>query len=286
MSSRGSNTSGREPGSSTGRPIHSPRAASRSSTALPWRSSTITPTRPALADRARPRARPPSTIRSLKRGDRRARRAALVGELLELAAMIEREHVELVARRCAASVARCRCSSASSRSGARHRRRARQELVELDAARHRRRAAVAAHDERAAGVADRARIRRASPSSQPDEQPAEKRIAGAEHVQHFDRKSGASMPSPSVAGTRLRSSRSPSAPRLTTIGGGRALANRAQRARQVASLPPAMWISSSVPTTRSHSGRHPLQRRGDLPRTRRSASSPSPAAVSPHSTGR
>ena len=51
-----------------------------------------------LADRRAPRRSTAVAIRSLKRAMRRARRAALVRELFELAAMIERQHVELTAR--------------------------------------------------------------------------------------------------------------------------------------------------------------------------------------------
>ncbi len=72
------------------------------------------------------------------------------------------------------AVLRCSRVSSSSRSGRGMRLRVGEVMIELDARRHRRRAAVPRHDERAAGVGVAAALRRrSSPRTQPDRKPAE-----------------------------------------------------------------------------------------------------------------
>ncbi len=67
---------------------------------------------------------------------------------------------------------------------------ARHEIFELDATRHRGRAAMTTDDQRAAGIAD-TRTLGERPAAEPAiQQPAQERIAGAEHVQHLDGKTG------------------------------------------------------------------------------------------------
>src|SRR5687767_3105102 len=79
--------------------------------------------------------------------DRCAWRAAFVCELFELAAMIERQHIELTPRPATHRRRVMYVFEAIVEVGPRHSRRARYEFIELDATRHRRRAAVSAHDE-------------------------------------------------------------------------------------------------------------------------------------------
>ncbi len=161
---------------------------------------------------------------------------------------------------------------------------AREEVVQLDAARHSRSAAVAGHDERAAGIAESRALGQRAAVEPAVQQPAEERIAGAEHVQHFDRKARHVDALVERRGAGPSMIVQPAAPRLTTIGARRALADGLQRdSRSVA--PPAIRISSSVPTIRSHGG----NRRCNAAVTSADATkrdAPSPAAVSFQSTGR
>ena len=110
-------------------------------------------------------------------------------------------------------VARCRCSRSASTRSARSARAVREEVLQLDPARHRRRAAVARDDERAAGVGVGAqRLERlvAQPAAQ---EAGHEGVAGAEDVEDLDRKAGADD---AVLEHRRRSRRrrrrSPSAP--------------------------------------------------------------------------
>ena len=68
-------------------------------------------------------------------------------------------------------------------------------------------------------------------------------------------KPGPETPWSMVAGIEPGKAVQPMGPRLTTISASGAAARTARIAAMVSVLPPAMWISSSVPTTRSHSGR-------------------------------
>ncbi len=112
----------------------------------------------------------------------RARRAR---ELEERIAMVEREDEELRARR-ARRGPPVQAGQHDVAVGARDRRRVGEVVVELDARGHRRRAAVARHDQRAAGVRVAAAgvvILAAKPAGQ---EARRERVAGAEHVQHLD----------------------------------------------------------------------------------------------------
>ena len=87
-------------------------------------------------------------------------------------------------------------------------------------------------------------------------------------------------------GSRRRSTTQPIGPRFTTSVAC-VSARRRRSAARVSALPPAMRISSSVPTTRSQCGSD----RAAASRLTRvgldvALLAQSPAAVSPHSTGR
>ena len=256
MPSFGSNSSGREPGSSTGRPIQLPRAAQ----ARERRPAVAVVDDRADAERAvraatRPRARPAATS-SLKCRDARVVGAGCGRHLLELAAVVEGEHAEI------ARLARQRRSRGAARRCARPRRGARAVAARARnssssaSRRHRGRAAVARHDDRAAGVAaarrsarpagprssrsdsrtGRRRRRRARSAPRPGNRrrrgPVDARIrdraleddAAGDAALHHDRRRGARADGAAAPRARL-----------------------ARRRRR--------WISSSVPTTRSQSGR-------------------------------
>ena len=181
---------------------------------------------------------------------------------------------------------RCRCSSSRVLAQAR-----------ASASRARGSAAAppsSASPARSRGATRRARRRRwrsaahapsGSPRSQPRRKPGHERVAGAEHVEHLDReaRAGDAVVEPS----RDRAGEDDAAHRPALHHerrrGQRAQARAAPRACR--SLPPAMWISSSVPTTRSHCGEHRLQMRADRGRRRRSAARRGRARSGPTAPG-
>ena len=139
--------------------------------------------------RARPSAASVSATASTNScfscGDARFVGARFLRELEELVAMVEREREHLVVRR----ARRGDAMQARQRRilvGPRNLRGVGEKVVELDARRHRRRAAVARDDQRAAGVGVAAAgvvVLAAHPARQ---EARRERVARAEHVQHFD----------------------------------------------------------------------------------------------------
>jgi hypothetical protein len=108
--------------------------------------------------------------------------------LFELTAVIECKHVQVAAQRAAHGRRVMHVLEPVIQVGTGNRRRTRQKLFELDAARHCGRAAMPAHDERTARIAE-SRAFRQRPAAEPAvQQTAEERVAGAEHVQDFDGK--------------------------------------------------------------------------------------------------
>ena len=122
-------------------------------------------------------------LRDARPGD-----AGLTCERLELAPMIEGEHVQLFAW-CARRRRAVHVPQTVVEVGTTQRRRSRQVVLELDPARHRGRTAMAAHDQRAAGVAHRCSIGKRLPVEQAREQPGKKCVSGAQHVHDFNRES-------------------------------------------------------------------------------------------------
>ena len=154
-------------------------------------------------------------------------------ELLELAAMVEREHRELrpVARagRRAVQVLEVGVLAQPAGRGA-----VREEVLQLDLARHRRRAAVARDDQRAAGVRVGAAARERLVAQPAAQEAGHERIAGAEHVEDLDRKAGAGEAV--VEALRDRAVEDDAAHRaaLHHQGRGAQRAQRAQRRQRVA----------------------------------------------------
>ena len=160
-----------------------------------------------------------------------------------------------------------------------------QEVVEFGGRRHRGRAAVTRHDQRAACVR-RARAGFERLVAQPaGEKARRERIARAEHVQHFDFDAAVNRRIVERSGHLAVDDRAAQRPALDHQR--RAASPRApSRAhRSVRSLPPAMRNSSSVPITRSNSGRMPC-RCAVTPSFATKRVSPSALPVRPHSTGR
>ena len=162
------------------------------------------------------------------------------------------------------AVTRCRRVSVASWSGRGMRVGVGEEIVELDARGHRRRAAVPRHDQRAAGVGV-ARAGVVVLAAHPAGQEARReRVAGAQHVQHLDLDA--------LAVERVVERARESAPSITAQPIGAALDDERRRRQpraprcsdaMMSVLPPAMLNSSIVPITRSNCGRIALQVRGD-----------------------
>ena len=87
-----------------------------------------------------------------------------------------------------------------------------------------------------------------------------------------------------LSGIAAGNTTQPMGPRLTTSVPG-VSSRRRFSAAIVSVLPPAMWISSSVPTTRSHKGITVCRCALTSPDCTYRCS-PRPGLVSPHSTGR
>ena len=126
---------------------------------------------------------------ALEFGDARNRRTGRRRQRFELAAMVEREHVQRRARP-ARRRRPVQVRDTFIVVGAAYGRRAAEVFVELHARGHRGRAAVTADDECAAGVAELRAARPRLPLQPAREQPGQERIAGAEHVLDFDGKPG------------------------------------------------------------------------------------------------
>ena len=112
--------------------------------------------------------------------------AGFLREIEELVAMVECEREHLVVHAARGAVTRCSRVSVASWSGRGMLRGVGEKIIELDARRHRRRAAVARDDQRAAGVgvaAARVVVLAAHPARQESRR---ERVARAEHVEHFD----------------------------------------------------------------------------------------------------
>ena len=125
-----------------------------------------------------------------------------------------------------------------------------QKLLELDPARARRGAAMPRHGQRTAGVGEPAALLDGGIPQPAPQKAAHERVAGAQHVQHLDRKARAFDPPLDIVRHRARKPTQPIGPRLTTMSAPGA--RSARTAARVSVLPPARWISSSVPTIRSH----------------------------------
>ena len=202
-----SKASGREPGSSTGRATHQPLPVSVGSTSSPKRPSRMTP-----APRRAPAAprRAPSRDQLLEGADAFARRAVARGDLFELHAMVEGQDHQLVpAARAgggAVQVFQQRVLAQAPRGRA-----VREEVLQLRPARHRRRAAVARHHQRAAGVGPGAAAQQRLVFQPAAQEARHEGVARAQHVEHFDREARAfAGPLRCWPGWRLRTPRSPS----------------------------------------------------------------------------
>src|SRR5207237_5123797 len=120
--------------------------------------------------------------------DARLRRACLLREVLELGAVIEREHGEIVPTLALAADAmepgEVRVLVRAIEARAAH------EILELIGRGHRSGAGVARHDQRAAGVRRPRRLPPARAREPALEEPGHERIAGAEDVHHSYREAG------------------------------------------------------------------------------------------------
>jgi hypothetical protein len=98
-------------------------------------------------------------------------------------------------------------------------------------------------------------------------------------------KPGPFIPASMSSGIARSNTVQPMGPRLTTIRALGASSRILRPASSVSVEPPAMWISSSVPTITSQSGRI-VCRWAETLSLATNRSSPSPSPVSPQSTGR
>ena len=96
---------------------------------------------------------------------------------------------------------------------------------------------------------------------------------------------GPLMPSSMSEGIARSNTTQPIGPRLTTISAAGASSRSRRQAASVSVVPPAMWISSSVPTTTSQPGTI-VCRCAETLSLATKRSSPRPWPVRPQSTGR
>ena len=200
-----SKRSGIEPGSSIGRPIQMPSPVASSSASRPSRH------RAGCRNRAVP---PPLARRAeaqlLEVRDVLARDAGGVRHLLELGAVVERhcEHLRPGARARGRPVDLLELRVLAQRLGGRA---VREEVLQLGPARHRRRAAVPRHRERAAGIGVLAAVLDRLIPQVAAQKAAHEGVAGAEDVEHLDREARALDALFDVVGMADRTPRSPSA---------------------------------------------------------------------------